>query len=276
MQIKTLNKIDFGDLVACFNEAFAEYFVKMPTSIDYWEKRWKAARVDYSLSFGMFDDGKLVGFIVNGIDYKNELLTAFNTGTGVLPAYRGKKIVKQLYDFSIPVLVGRGIQNCALEVITKNTQAVKAYESAGFEITKTLICYSGELRDFQLSGITTKPVPFEKIPWEKLINQQFYSWDNLKKAIEILKDEFRFFYVFEKDKEVGYFILNPNNGYLAQFEWLKNNDNHSPQKLFEGIRQINAKIRINNIDARLEAKIEAVETAGLKNTIDQYEMELLI
>ena len=145
MQIRSLNQIKFGDLIECFNQSFVGYFVKMQKSNEFWEKRWKAARVDYSLSFGMFDGNDLVGFIINGIDFKNDLLTAFNSGTGVLPAYRGKRIVKQLYDFAIPILIEKGVKNCGLEVIVGNEKAIKAYKSVGFEITRSLKCYSGEL-----------------------------------------------------------------------------------------------------------------------------------
>ena len=66
--------------------------------------------------------------------------TAFNSGTGVVPKYRGRRIVKQLYDFAIPELLKRGVEKCGLEVIKENEKAIKAYRRVGFEIIKILKC----------------------------------------------------------------------------------------------------------------------------------------
>jgi len=276
MQIRSLNHIKFGDLIECFNQSFADYFVKMQATNEFWKKRWRAARVDYSLSFGMFDGNDLVGFIINGIDYKNDLLTAFNSGTGVLPAYRGKRIVKKLYDFAIPVLIENDVKSCGLEVIVENEKAIKAYQRVGFEITKTLKCYSGKLNVEDFKHISTHKIPFEIIDWDNLPNQEFYSWDFQKSAIEIIKDNFNYFDVFEKDNKIGYVILNPKTGTIAQFDLVEGKNESDWQKLFLGIKSIVPTIKINNIDNHQMEKIAAVEKTGLSNTIDQFEMEYLI
>ena len=276
MQIKSLDHVEFDEVVECFNDSFAGYFVKMPTSSDFWAKRWNAGRVDYSFSYGMFDDNKLVGFIINGIDHRNGFLTAFNSGTGVLPSYRGRKIVKQLYDYAIPKLIAGGIQLCALEVIDENNKAIKAYQSVGFEIVKTLKCYSGDLKTDVFQKIAVNKIPFENIDWNKLPNQQFYSWDNQRNAIEILKSEYECFEVVDDGKELGIFIINPKNGSLAQFDVVNETSQDDWKKLFSAIKNIVPTIKINNIDDRLRNKILAIENQGLNNTIDQYEMEFLI
>jgi ribosomal protein S18 acetylase RimI-like enzyme len=107
--------------------AFDGYFVKMPDSLDYWATRFKQARVNYHYSFGVFDASRLVAFIIQGMDIHDGQLTAFNTGTGVLPAYRGQKLVDRLYDHAIPRLKERGIQKCQLEVIQENERAIRVY-----------------------------------------------------------------------------------------------------------------------------------------------------
>ena len=97
MIVKHLGHTDFNTIMACFLSAFENYFVKMPTDPKYYKQRWKAAKVNFNLSYGMFDNDKLVGFIINAIDERYGEYIAFNTGTGVIPEYRGQKIVKSIY-----------------------------------------------------------------------------------------------------------------------------------------------------------------------------------
>ncbi len=81
LTVKDLRNIDFDELMDCFLIAFENYFVKMPTDRNYYKERWRIAKVNFKLSYGMFDGEKLVGFIINAIDKRNGDLTAFNTGT---------------------------------------------------------------------------------------------------------------------------------------------------------------------------------------------------
>ena len=276
MRIKSLEHVEISKIVECFNVSFADYFVKMPSSVDFWEERWKAARVDYSLSFGMFDGYDLVGFIINGVDYKNGFLTAFNTGTGVIPAYRGQKIVKQIYDFAIPVLLVKGIQSCSLEVIVGNDKAIKAYKSVGFKISRTLKCYSGELQIGDSDNLMIEKKPIENVQWGKLPNQKYYSWDFQKNAIEILNKDYQYFQVLENQQLLGYFILNPESGTLAQVEIENSDTKEAWLKMFSAIKKVTTYLKINNVDDRLIFKNEAIKEAGLKNTIDQFEMDYII
>lgn len=101
MIVKHLGHTDFNVIMECFLSSFEGYFVKMPTDHDYYKKRWKAAKVNLELSYGMFDDNKLVGFIIYVIDEREGQLIAFNTGTGIIRDYRGKGIVKSIYDYAL-------------------------------------------------------------------------------------------------------------------------------------------------------------------------------
>ena len=70
MKIKSLAHLPLAEVIDCFLEAFKGYFVEMPSDLDYWDFRFRGARVDWNLSFGMFDEEKLVGFFIIGIDKK--------------------------------------------------------------------------------------------------------------------------------------------------------------------------------------------------------------
>lgn len=137
MKINSLSLIR-GEGITCFLSALENYFVKFPRDVEYWKSRLVTACVDWELFLGMFDGENPVGFIINGIDPHNEKFTAYNTGTGILPEYRGKSIVDQLYLHSIPLLKNHGIEKSLLELICENERTIKVYKRIGFRITRTL------------------------------------------------------------------------------------------------------------------------------------------
>ena len=273
MTVKPLNNISFNELMACFFKSFENYFVEMPTELNYYKLRWELAKVNYKLSYGMFDNGKLVGFIINGIDKRNGHIIAFNTGTGVLPEYRGRKIVKSIYDFALKDLRENGITKCSLEVIKKNLIAIKSYQSIGFRKCRTLKCYKGQINIKQDNFIDLVEKDFNQIDWNGLPNQIFYSWDNHSNTIKNM--DYRYFQVLNQNQPESYCIINSNNGYLAQFELLQK-ESVNWKRLFLGIKSISHTIKINNVDHRLTDKIKFLSSIGIENTIDQYEMELEI
>jgi len=273
VKIKNLNSISIDKIVECFLLSFSDYFVKMPTEIYYYEKRWKAARVNYELSYGMFDNEKLVAFIINGIDSQNGELVAFNTGTGVLKEYRGQKIIHQIYTHAFPEFFKSGISMCRLEVITENHRAIKVYSDIGFKKTRTLKCFKGEIIN---SGNTSiKKITFENIKWDKIPNQDSYSWDNCKEALQAGRDNYKFYEAYESNELIGFFAINSEIGYLAQFEIINDTETNWT-KLFWGIAQVSTNIKINNIEERLVTKISALKKFGLENYIDQFEMDMRI
>lgn len=273
MIVKNLGHTDFDELIECFLIAFENYFVKMPTDKAYYKKRWEVANVDFNLSYGMFENERLVGFIINAIDKRNGKLTAYNTGTGVIPEYRGKKIVKSIYDYALSDLKEHGVVNCSLEVITENNRAIQSYQSIGFKICKTYKCFKGEISAEENNHVDLEEIEFNNMEWENLPNQEFYSWDFQKEPIE--KGNYKCYKILNNRIPESYFIINPDNGTLAQFNVLNFTDN-GWNRLFLGIKQISETIKINNVDERLTHKIDYLNKIGLTNTVDQYEMELKI
>jgi GNAT superfamily N-acetyltransferase len=272
MIVKSLENIHFEVIMKCFLEAFDNYFVAMPTDYEYYRTRWEIAKVDYKLSYGMFDNDKLVGFIINAIDQKETHKIAFNTGTGVIPSYRGKRIVKSIYEYAIPDLINHGITKCALEVITENNAAIKSYESIGFKIKRTLKCFGGTLEVEPLE-FKLKEASFKEIDWDALPNQKLYSWDNQKECLE--RGEYTYFQVYNQGVLESFFAIKTDTGYVAQLE-VFNNNQESWSCLLNAIKSISSAIKINNIDDRLIDKLNAIEKAGLKNTVNQYQMEFLL
>ncbi len=272
MIVRHLGHTDFNTIMSCFLSAFENYFVKMPTDYNFYKNRWKAAKVNFNLSYGMFDGDKLVGFIIHAIDDRHGERIAFNTGTGVIPEYRGQKIVKSIYKYAISDLKRQGITKSVLEVITENEKAVNAYQGVGFNICKTFKCFAGDLSTDE-TKVVLKKMPFYEIDWEQIPNQDTYSWDFHSRCLENGNSDY--YYVYHEDKIESFFAINTENGTINQLEVLVN-QNENWKRLFQAVQSIAKQVRIINVDDRLEEKLRAIENIGLSNTVNQYEMELYL
>lgn len=273
MVVRHLGDTDFKTIMECFLSAFDNYFVKMPTDHNFYKKRWKATGVRFDLSYGMFDNTKLVGFIINAVDNRNGEFIAYNSGTGVIPDYRGQRIVNTIYDYAIPDLIKHGITKCLLEVITENVKAIKSYEGIGFEKCKYYRCFGGEISVEDSNNYALREVDFSFVDWDTIPNKELYSWDHQTRSLE--KGNYKCFQVVVANQIQSFFVINPLNGSIAQLEVFDQSE-FSWKTLFSAIRSLQKEVKINNIDDRLIAKIKAVESAGLKHTVNQYEMELVL
>lgn len=265
MKIKPLTDVAIQDVVECLTKAFDGYFVTMPSDVQFWESRFSNSRVDMSLSWGAFDEDKLVGFAVNAIDLQHSIMTAFNTGTGVLPAYRGNQLVDKMYDFGMESLVKGGVKRCSLEVIDRNDAAIKVYERIGFRQKSKLFCYKGTLE--RSNEVDVSEVEIDETNAQRY--DQKYSWDNTYKTIKRAGDTYKCFLVTIQSQHVGYFIINPITGYIAQLEAVQDDW----KSLFQGVSQINAAVKINNIREDRKSLLSHVEILGFENTINQIDMD---
>lgn len=272
MQIKNLKNTPISDIVECLVEAFEDYFVQMPSEVEFWEKRYERARVKYELCYGVFDKGQLVAFMINGIDRLNGHLTAFNTGTGVIPAYRGQQLVDKMYAHAIPILKKEGITKCALEVIQENARAIRVYQRIGFAIQRNLKSYKGTLSS---SGETVEiqKMDFSKIAELGYPKHNFYAWDFANDALLQPGNVYEAYTVMgDEHKILGYFVIDPTKGMLAQIEA----DAKDFPTFATAIHQISKEVRIVNVDDRRTDLIENLLANGLENSINQYEMEMSI
>ncbi len=270
MQIKNLKNTPLSKIVECLVEAFEGYFVQMPSEVEFWKKRYERARVNYELSYGVFDNGQLVAFIINGVDRLNGHLTAFNTGTGVIPAYRGKQLVDQIYAHALPLFKKEGIIKCTLEVIQENARAICVYQRIGFTIQRNLNSYKGTLPS---SGETVdiQKIAFSKIAELGYPKHNFYAWDFANDALRQSGNVYETYSVMDgSNKMLGYFVIDPAKSTLAQVESAAINF----PTIAAAISQISKEVRIVNVDDRRTELIENLIAHGLENSINQYEMEM--
>ena len=270
MKITNLSEYEFPKVIECLLDSFQNYFIKMPEDIAYWKKRFYHARVDFSLSYGVMDKNNLVGFIINAVDFDKKLKTAYNTGTGVIKRYRGNQWVDKMYQHSIPLLKASGIEQCKLEVVDKNYRAIKVYERIGFKKARRLKSYKGEISSGP--AVKIKLLSLDQI--DQLNTCEKYSWDFTNATVQKASEHYELYQVLgeKNNKIMGHFVINSQNGTVAQLECTDGNWEY----LFSGIAWANRTIKINNIDESRIDSIHHLEKNKIPNVIDQFEMEMKI
>ena len=81
-----------------FSQAFSDYQVSVDMPLKSFELMLKRNGFMPEVSAGAFDDGVLVGLVLNGVREWDGEKTIYDLGTGVIPAYRRKGITAKLLD----------------------------------------------------------------------------------------------------------------------------------------------------------------------------------
>ena len=144
------------------------------------------------------------------------------------------------------------------------------YRSIGFKITKSYKCFGGEIKIEKTNDYELKQVNRDAFDYNPT-NQNVYSWDNHINVIR--KGNYEYYQIIKNKTVESYFIINPQNGYIAQFDVL-NETSQNWQRLFSAIKSISDTIKINNVDEKLDSKINCLKHFRLNNTVDQFEMEV--
>jgi len=278
MRFTSLAHTPFSQITACFNEAFSDYFVAFNATEDYLRERWRAAGVDYRLSVGAFDEEKLVGFMILCTGTKDGFLTAHNAGTGVIPDYRGRRLVGALYDYVLPKFKAAGIRQSTLEVITQNEKAIKAYERAGYEVVRKLHCFSGAVTTVAPATEAWEIRREKKIDWPLLASLPPHcaTWEQRPEVIAARAALYECWQLWEDGQLKAYFILNPATGQIQSFSAVAGGEQHYGLPLIQAIGKEITTLSINNVDEGESGWLSVFKRAGLNNTVNQYEMKWVL
>jgi len=259
---------DIESLLGCFNESFKNYFVPLHLSKEQLTDKIFAEGIDMKMSFGAFAGNELVGFILNAVDVIDNKTVAYNAGTGVVAAYRGKNLSFSLYEYCIQQLQNIGIKKFTLEVIAENIPAIKTYEKNGFNRTRNLISYKGKPQCDQHS---IEIINNRKTDWD-LVNQLRMwepSWQYNNKTIQRAANNYSFLSTANNE---AYCIVNQKNGRVAHFGSKEEKYLHA---LFAWMAEnIESHLTIINIDETAALANSFVASTGFEKFITQYEMEL--
>ncbi len=260
-------------LTEAFNAAFTGYYVPVNFTEEGMQERINRARVNLELSIGIMNQEELVAFMLTGIGEQGGLSTSYNAGTGVLKPFRGQGMVRQMYDFAIPLWQEAGCQNASLEVIVENERAIKAYEGVGFKIGRRLKAFkkntgnSSVAKPFLLRQVVTPD-------WERYDALRAFTsaWDYTREGVEGLGEDYTFYeWGAEKEAPLAYAIVH-RVGRIAQ-AGIHPEVGPSWKELLGALEHSYPQLSWVNIDAQATMLLRAIDTLGWKHIIDQYEME---
>ncbi|MDR2917012.1 MAG: GNAT family N-acetyltransferase [Tannerella sp.] len=220
MEIKSLGKTDFETIFKAFSQAFADYDIQL--NAEELKAMWKRRGLNPDLSFAVFENSTIVAFTLNGVGDFNGQRMAYDTGTGTLPAYRGKGLATKIFDYSIPFLKKANISHYLLEVLQHNTKAVSVYRNIGFEVTREFYYFVWKNEEFK-NGIKNMEYlcSIEKIDMEQhRYVSDFWdfhpSWQNSFESIRRASEDFICLGSFVDKKLVGYCVFEPYSGDITQ------------------------------------------------------------
>ena len=258
--LRPLTKDDFDALYAAFGEAFSDYVVPFAPTREQLLEMLTRRGWSPSLSAGVFDGDRMVGFTANGFDGD----TAYDSGTGVVPSHRRRGLSRTMFEWLAPRLRAAGATRYLLEVIETNHAAEALYRGMGFAETRRFDCYTYEGRSAPQFGFTT-------------VNKEWWdvqpAWQNSSASLARARDP----HVVIGD-ERGYAVVFPGNGDLAQLAVAREHRRRGVGRaLLDAAAAVAGKpLRILNVDDRDRGIAAFFEAAGARRIIRQIEMVLAL
>jgi len=223
MIINPLSNISLEKIYKTFVEAFSDYHVKFTLSFDDFLFMMNRRGMNRDLSFGAFENERLLGFTLNGLGLWNGFLTAYDTGTGIIPDYRKKGLAKRIFHESLPVLRQNNIKQYLLEVLKQNKVAYELYIKLGFEVNREFDYYVFKKNDIKNYAFAKCPNKIrieetDEIDWAKAISFFDFepSWQNSLEAIKRSFDSYFRIAAYKNEDLVGFGFLQKSNGDIPQ------------------------------------------------------------
>lgn len=278
IRFDTLENTPLPAICEAFNLAFSDYIVPIQLTLPLLEQKIQGENIQLSQSIGAFSGNLLSGLILHGADTWPGPQMLYNGGTGVIPAFRGRRLVQQMYAQFKPLYKQQGIRRVILEVITTNTPAIKAYTSSGFITSRLFHCYKGQ----PLQPPVKKDVQLKKAvsPDWTLLNSfgdQRPSWSNSSESIQREGADTLTWIAYEKEMAVGFVSVYTGNKRIRQLAV-------RPQYRRQGIgsallrhitKMLQGPFSITNITDENRGLQQFLLKAGFTPTVSQYEMEMI-
>jgi ribosomal protein S18 acetylase RimI-like enzyme len=275
--IKSLSETSVSDIIFAFNVSFADYFVKLQLTNEALIEKINAENIKLDYSVGAFADNKLVGFILIGIDTINGIQTAYNGGTGVITAFRGRQLTLSMYQQLNNILSGKEIKAHQLEVIENNKYAIQAYEKTGFKVKRILGCLKGIPIQKRLQTIEIKETNISACEQFVPLWEIKPSWQNELNAVKRTLQSHYIIGAYKDNVLVGYAIMHRHSFRLKQIFVHPNfRSSGIGKSLVSHFSNCDYKreISIIGVDEAKPKVINFFRSCGLDRYLGQYEMKM--
>lgn len=283
MEIRSLKDISFDALYAAWDEAFKGYAASW--SREELQKDLRRRGYTPELSFGVFDNDRLVSFTLNGIGTFNGIKTAYDTGTATVADYRGKGLATRIFEAAVPYLKEVGCQQYLLEVLQDNTGAISVYKKLGFAITRGFNYFRQEVDKIKikhttpLHNIEIKPITIALKNVMMAFGDHSPSWQNGFESIERVPNDFVITGAYKGNELIAYGILAPATGDITQLAIHKDHRRQGiGSAILHSLLQSNKsdKIKVINTEQTDHSITSFLEANGIPKGGSQYEMMLIL
>jgi len=277
----TLGPVTRERLHDAFLEAFADYAMDTSgTTEEGLLLRMKKNAVDYDLSVGAYNGPEMVGFTLIGVDRWNGAVTAYDAGTGIVPAFRGQGLAHRMFDHALPTLSARGVKQFALEVLQGNEPAIKAYQTSGFDIRRTLTSYVGSTQTLNAlpeSGWTIRRA--DRATFDRFVAQADWepSFENRFTIPALIPEQVMILAAFDGIEPIGVVTYSPPLHWLLSLIVRRTHRRRGVgtallRSLAGELREDRPKLAAINIDGSDRGMQLFFTDLGFSHLIDQYEM----
>ena len=278
-RIQDLRTVSLRNLHETFLEAFSDYQIPIDLSASRLQHMLTRRGYIAGASLGAFDGETLVGFLLHGVREWRGLATAYDTGTGVVPAHRKMGITTELLSKAGTLLQYLHIQQWLLEVLQENGKAMRLYEREGFTVIREFDCFISS--GAELPGRGDFPVMlntgFTGEEWEEVHSFIDYepSWQNARASIQAVPESFIYATVRSEAGILGYGVIDRSSGDIPQIAVRPDTQGRGigTALLRAMVHTTDAKrVTCTNVDSRCASLKGFLHHHGFTIDVRQYEM----
>ncbi|MBN6886482.1 GNAT superfamily N-acetyltransferase [Cytobacillus horneckiae] len=187
MEMKKLTQCTLAEITEAWNKGFEGYL--MPATMDPHSliKKMAGEELSADQSIVSFIEGKPIGIILTGMRQEAGRKVAWNGGTGVAPAYRGKGAAIKMMEALFEIYRKNNVSTATLEALEKNERAIALYKKLGYEVKDHLLFLSKKIKSDELF-LQNNEWTIQTVLPEQLAHLDFYTsiipwqcqWQSLK------------------------------------------------------------------------------------------------
>ena len=227
LEIRTMRADELPLVHDLVHDAYRVYPVPMEPTLAQLGAMLSRRGVDWSSSFGAFNDGQLIGVTLTAVDeWPVSHMGAYAVLSAVRQGWQGKGVLTGLFEWLSLALDQRDVMQMQLEVLIDHPRARRAYERLGFDAERHLFCF--DLPRLTKPQRFTEQLAFTVLEGEALLaaeQQRGELWSGFwtirpawtGSTWTVRRTESRVVYEARWEDEVcGYAVLEPESAELLQ------------------------------------------------------------